>query len=95
MNSLLPSLSNPSAILSITDPDAALICSLNLKSFEKGSQEVNSKISFESSRAFFQMDRSSKFDIVMYLKVEDFLFEDLKMPNLKISNCRISEFSNF
>jgi hypothetical protein len=59
MNSFLDISSNPSAILSIADPEALQIWSFKLKSLENGPRLLTSKTAWHNSLAFCQHGKSS------------------------------------
>ena len=74
MNSLFPPLSNPSAILSATDPTADLIWSRNLKLLKKGLTRVISYTILYNSLASCQISRSSNLQTFIEKNFKSFAF---------------------
>ena len=68
INSLLPALSNPSAILSITEPAAARICCTKRASYLNSALFVYEYISLLNSLAFCQITKSSNLSTLAILK---------------------------
>jgi hypothetical protein len=80
-NSLLPPLSNPSAILSITEPVDRLIWSFKAKSLQAGVLRKTSNSSFENLRAFRHASISSK---CLNVAILFFKINQTQTPNPKL-----------